>query len=170
MKFKISTLLILSLGIFAAPAQTNLPAGDVNSTNTGRAAYVEQVRNACIEGRRYVCGRVVQIVPGGIVVESGYTSLMKPPVHTSWVLPSTISATRDPDAIERHDPDSPCIGLVFVTDIPKRPTVKLYDYVVLHVYPAGQYTYTPVPPVTKTIRRFSAGLDTAVKLTLSASK
>ena len=104
----------------------------------------------------------MQIVPGGIVVDSGYTSLLKPPIHTSWVLPNTMSVTREPNAIEAHEPDSPCIGPVFVTDIPKRPAVKLYDYVVLHVYPAGQYVYTPVPPVQKTIRKFSAGLDTAV--------
>jgi hypothetical protein len=135
-------------------------------TNVAHPDLIEQARNRCIEGRRYVCGKVVQIVPTGLVVDSGYTSLMQPPYHTSWVMPGTISPARAADAVEVTAPDSACIGLVFVTDIPRRPKAKLYDFVVLHVYPAGQYVYTPLSPVHKTIRKFSAGLDTAVKLVL----
>jgi hypothetical protein len=67
-------------------------------------------------------------------------------------------------------PDSIAVGLVFLTDIPKRPAVHQYDYVVLHGYPAGQYDYVPVPGVTKTIRRFAGGLETAVRLNLQAEQ
>jgi hypothetical protein len=152
-----------------AGAQTN--NATVVSTNiTANLARAEQVRAACVEGRRYICGRVVQVTPQGLVVDSGFTSLLKPPLHTSWVVPPNVSATRDPNAVEGHAPDAPCIGLVFVTDIPKKPAVSLNDYVVLHAYPAGQYVYTPVAPVQKTIRRFSAGLDTAVKLSPEAAQ
>ncbi|MDB6020244.1 MAG: hypothetical protein JWQ04_101 [Pedosphaera sp.] len=151
------------LFLFAAlsvAAQTN------SAITSNTASRAEQARAACVEGRRYVCGRVMQITPEGLVVESGFTSLMKPPLRPSWVIPANVSATRDPNAVEAREPDSPCIGLVFVTDIPKKPAVNLYDYVVLHAYPAGQYVYTPVAPVQKIIRKFSAGLDTAVKLSL----
>jgi hypothetical protein len=37
-------------------------------------------------------------------------------------------------------------------------------------YPAGQYVYSPVANVRKTIRKFSAGLDTAVKLILQTEE
>jgi hypothetical protein len=60
--------------------------------------------------------------------------------------------------------------LVMVTDIPKKPAVKPYDYVILEAYPAGQYLYAPVPNVKKNIRRFSVGLLTAVKLNLDAAR
>ena len=76
--------------------------------------------------------------------------------------------SRDPKALEVNKPASACIGLVFLTDIPKRPAVKLYDYVVIQTYPAGQYTYMPVSDVRKTIRQFSAGLDTAIKPNLDS--
>ncbi len=157
------TLLFLFAALSVA-AQTN------HVTATNQASRAEQVRAACVEGRRYVCGRVVQVTPEGLVVDSGFTSLMQPPLRASWVIPANVSATRDPNAVEARAPDSPCIGLVFVTDIPKKPAANLYDYVVIHAYPAGQYVYTPVAPVQKTIRKFSAGLDTAVKLNLQAAE
>jgi hypothetical protein len=155
-------ILFWLVAALSGAAQTNT----ATLTGTNDLARADRVRNACIEGRRYICGRVMQVTPEGLVVDSGFTSLLRPPVHTSWVVPANVSATRDPNAVEGRAPDSPCIGVVFVTDVPKRPAVKLYDYVVLHAYPAGQYLYTPVAPVQKNIRKFSAGLDTAVRLNL----
>src|ERR1035441_6430075 len=35
----------------------------------------EAIRTRCIQGRRHVCGRVLQITPSGLVVDSGYTGL-----------------------------------------------------------------------------------------------
>jgi hypothetical protein len=139
------------------------PAVPPNSTNPS-----EVIRNKCIEGRRIICGRVLQLVPGGLVVESGYADLLRKPLTQSWVAPSTVSATRDPNAIESKEPGAICIGVVHLTDLPRRPPVHLYDYVLIQGYPAGQFAYTPVPTITNTVRSFSAGLETAVNLNLRA--
>jgi hypothetical protein len=130
----------------------------------------EQIRTACINGRRHICGRVLQIVPQGLVVESGYTNLLRPELSRSWVAPGNVSATLPPNLVEGQTPGAICVGMVLVTDIPKRPAVKLYDYVILEAYPAGKYVYQPVPSVTKTIRRFSVGLLTAIKLNFDAGE
>jgi hypothetical protein len=130
----------------------------------------EEVRMACIEGRRYVCGRVLQILPEGLVVDSGYADLLKPPFNQSWVVRANVEVHKNPSLIEEKKPDAICVGLVFLTNIPKRPTVKPYDYVVIHGYPAGEHVYAPVPGVDKTIRQFSASLERAVTLTLAASE
>lgn len=103
------------------------------------------------------------MVPEGLIVESGYTALMDPPFAGSWVIPGGALVNRDPKLIERSEPASPCIGTVLLTDFPRRPAVNLYDYVLLQAYPAGEYLFTPVPGVQKPIRRFTGGLDTAVK-------
>ena len=129
----------------------------------------EQIRNACINGRRRICGRVVQMVPEGLVVESGYTNLLRPELSHSWVAPRTVVATRPSNLVEENAPESLCVGLVFVTDIPKKPSVGLYDYVILSAYPAGEFVYTPVPTVKRTIRRFSVGLLTAIKLNFDSA-
>jgi len=146
---------------------------ETNSSGKNQAAIAvraEQIRSACVEGRRYVCGRVLQIVPDGLVVESGYADLLKPPLNKSWVVPGTASLNRDPNALEEKSPDAICVGLVFLTGIPKKPKVNEYDYVVLHAYPAGEYKYKPVPGVEKTIRRFSASLERAITLNLQAEE
>ena len=103
-------------------------------------------------------------------MESGYTALMHPPFTGSWLIPSGALVNRDSKLIERDEPASPCIGTVLLIDFPKRPTVKLYDYVLLQAYPAGEYLYTPVPGVEKQIRKFAGGLDTALKLKIAAEK
>lgn len=152
-----------------APAQTAaVPAPAVPaSVNVDRA---EQVRMDCIAGRRLICGKVLKVFPDGLVVDSGYTDLLRPPLTESWVVPGTVTAHRNPAVLELNEPGTPCIGLAFLTDIPKRQKVNQFDYVILMGYPAGQYIYTPAPNVEKTIRKFSAGLDTAVKLNLEAQK
>ena len=127
----------------------------------------EQIRTDSIQGRRLICGRVLKVSPTGLVIDSGYTDLLRPPLGQSWVIPGTVAASRDPHILERNDPGAPAIGLVFLTDIPRRGgKPKIFDYVVLIGYPAGQYIYTPVPGVEKPIRRFAAGLASAVKLIL----
>jgi hypothetical protein len=82
------------------------------------------------------------------------------------VIRSNVAADRPANLMEENTPGAVCVGLVFVTDIPKRPVPKRYDYVVLLGYPAGQYSYTAVGTVHKTIRRFSAILAQAVELNL----
>jgi len=144
-------------------------------TNTAAAIAVraEAIRTSCIAGRRLICGRVLQVLSDGVVVESGYTSLLREPVQRSWLVPGTVTASRDPTLVEAKEPGAVCAGLVFLTDLPKRKRspakVKPFDYVILQAYPAGEYTYHSVGNIQRTVRRFSAGLETAVKLTLESS-
>jgi hypothetical protein len=130
------------------------------------ATHSEQIRTDCINDRRLICGKVLKIVPGGLVVDSGYTGLLRPPLTRSWVVPGSVPASQNPVALELNEPGTPCIGLAFLTNIPPRPKVKIFDYVIIMAYPAGQYVYAPVPNVEKTIRKFSASLDAAIKLNL----
>jgi hypothetical protein len=91
---------------------------------------------------------------------------MTPPLNRSWVVSGTASVTRDTNAVEENKPDALCIGPVFLSNVPKRPPVKLYDYVVIHGYPAGSYSYSPVAGIQKAVRRFSASLERAVQTNL----
>jgi hypothetical protein len=147
-----------SATIAAAPAQPS----------TATLVRAEELRTDCINGRRLICGRVLRVDPDGLVVDSGYKDLLREPLTRSWVVPGTAVASRDPTAMELNEPGTACIGLVFLTDLPKKPKVNYYDYVVITGYPAGDYVYSPVPNVEKTIRKFSAGLDTAVRLRLQS--
>ena len=167
--------LLLSLAAFTAGAEpglvtsSNTPAS-AGSTSVSTATPLnadqcaEQIRNRCIAGRRFIAGRVVQVTPDGLVVDSGYSQLLSPPFNHAWVVRATASVARDPHPVEAKKPDAVCVGLVFLSNIPKRPAVKAYDYVVLHGYPAGDYAYVPVPGVKKIIRHFSASLERAVEL------
>jgi hypothetical protein len=165
-------LLIVLAGCTTQSAVT--PAAKIAPANSAAAptghdsaaVRADQVRMDCIQGRRLICGKVLQISPGGLVVDSGYTDLLKAPLVQSWVVPGSVSASRNPAVLELNEPGTPGIGLVFLTDLPKRPKVKTYDYVVMMGYPAGQYVYTPAPHVEKPVRKFSCGLDTAVQLNL----
>jgi len=140
------------------------------SGQTILTVHTEQIRMACIQGRRHVCGRVLQVTKSGLVVDSGYPSLLQPPLNRSWLTRATASPVRPPNQVEGVMPDSMAIGLLFLTDIPKRPAVHQYDYVSLTGYPAGQYDYVPMPGIHKTLRRFAGGLVTALRLNLQAEE
>jgi hypothetical protein len=131
----------------------------------------ETIRADCVHGRRIICGRIMKILPDGLVVESGYPSLMRPPLSKSWLIPGTVPAERDANLIEGNEPGCVCVGRVFLTSLPRSRVAKpkLYDYVVIQAYPIGQYTYTSVGSIERTIRRFSATLATAVKVNRSAA-
>ncbi|MGH7970059.1 MAG: hypothetical protein ACREIC_15160, partial [Limisphaerales bacterium] len=86
------------------------------------------------------------------------------------VVRGNVSVTRNPSLVEEKKADAVCVGLVFLTNIPKRPSVKPYDYVVIHGYPAGEHLYRPVPGVEKKIRQYSASLERAVSANLAASE
>lgn len=139
-------------------------------TQAAAGQNAEQIRTRCIEGRRYVAGRVLQVTTNGIVVDSGYSKLLSPPFNRSWLVSGTASVLRDTSLVEESRPDAVCAGLVFLSNIPKRPAVKNYDYVVIHGYPAGKYVYVPAPGVEKTIRRFSASLERAVESNLALER
>lgn len=176
-------MVLIVLLLSPAGAQTNLPAGTSHNTvpaspaqtDVALAVRAEQTRALCLEGRRCVCGRVLKVLPDGLLVESGYPSLLRKALHGAWHLPGTVVATRAANLVESHAPDSICVGTVFLTDLPKprghqREPIKTYDYVVLHSYPAGEYTYTSVGNIHHTVRRFAGGLETAVNLTLQSEQ
>jgi hypothetical protein len=132
----------------------------------------EVIRAACIENRRSICGKILKMLPAGFVVDSGYTNLLRAPINHYWLVPGTASANRASNIIESNEPNSVCIGLVFLTDIPKsrRLKPKIYDYVIIEAYPTGQYTYTSVGSVQRTVRKFSANLEAAVRVNLENSE
>jgi hypothetical protein len=156
MKFVHLLLVALCLGAGPIAAQTNA------------AGESESARNACIQGRRHICGRVLEVSKAGMVIDSGYTSLQEAPWNHSWVNKGNATVTRPAALVERTAADSVAVGLVFLTDVPRRPKVNQYDYVNLIGYPCGEYKYVPAPGVTKTLRRFAGGLATAVRLTQEA--
>jgi len=157
---------IAAPGAAAAAIQTNPPPPAITRA--------EQIRAECLQGRRIICGKILKVLPGGLVVDSGYTNLLRPPFNKSWLISGTVTASRPASLVESHEPESVCVGVVFLTDVPKsrgagaRP--KPYDYVSLLGYPAGQYTYTSVGTVQKTVRRFSANLLKATNLNFEAAE
>jgi hypothetical protein len=180
-------MLTCAAPIPAAPAQTN--AGTVSSLLDGKASPPpedatnqpsesraaeqtrEKIRTECIQGRRTICGRILKVLPEGLVVESGYTNLLRPPLDKSWLVTGTVQAMREPNLVEANEPGCVCVGLVFLSDIPKSRAAKPkpYDYVVIQGYPAGQFTYTSVGTTERTVRHFSALLQTAVQLNCDAA-
>jgi hypothetical protein len=153
----------------ASPAPEDSPTPAEQARAYEKAT--EKIRADCVQGRRIICGRIMKILPEGLVVESGYTNLMRPPLDKSWLIPGTVEAARAANLVEATEPGSVCVGLVFLTSLPKSRLAKprAYDYVVIQAYPAGQYTYTSVGTIQRTVRRFSATLATAVKLNRAAA-
>ena len=153
-----------------ALAETNPASGQSNNVPGAGLSGPgpEQVRSACVAGRRCICGKVLLVTSSGLVVDSGYPRLLQPPLNHSWVTHGNVNLARPATLLEANTPDSIAVGLVLLTDIPKRPAVHQYDYVALIGYPAGHYDYTPVSGVKKTIRRFAGGLERAVTLTMQA--
>jgi hypothetical protein len=134
--------------------------------NISRSFHSEQIRSECVNGRRIICGKILKILPEGMVVDSGYTDLMRPPLNKSWLVPGSATSIRADNLLEKKEPECACIGTVFLSDIPKTrlgtAKPKQYDYVVLLGYPAGNYTYETVGTVRKTVRRFTTNIDKAV--------
>jgi hypothetical protein len=151
---------LLDTNGMAAKMETNQPPPAATRT--------EQIRAECLQGRRIICGKILKVLPAGLVVESGYPHLLRPPLNKSWLVPGSVSVARADSLVEGREPESVCVGVVFLTDVPKSRGAaakpKPYDYVILLGYPAGEYTYDSVGTVKKTVRRFSANLLKAVNL------
>lgn len=164
--------LLFILSAFSIFAQTNPVAAPVqiteNLTNENMAIlqHAEELRAVCIQNRRIICGKILKVLPDGIVVDSGYTNLMRVPLNQSWLIPSTVVAGRATGLVEGREPDAICLGQVFLTDIPKLPPgtkLQTFDYVVLEGFPMGQYTYASVGDVRHTVRKFSTKVANAVR-------
>lgn len=178
MKAILTIILWSWLATVSGLAQTNDAARAVEllpgatSALTNRVNYFqvgEAMRTNCIQGRRIICGRIVKVLPGGLVVDSGYTNLMRHPLERSWLISGTVKAEREPNLVEKNEPDCPCVGLVYLTDTPKSRRIKpkVFDYVVLEAFPAGHFTYNSVGTIQRTVRRFSVSLPVAVRINLN---
>ena len=149
-------------------------ANDFSATNSPAATFrsAEQARAGCLEGRRLVCGKILRVLPEGLVVESGYTDLLRPPLTDSWLVSGIVAATRTPNLVESREPGAVCVGTIFLTDLPrargKKP--KPFDYVILLAYPAGETTYTSVGTVQKTVRHFTGTLAAAVRFKVAETR
>lgn len=156
---------------FFTEAQTNAPqTSPALSTNfPSMQERSEQMRATCIAGRRSICGKILQIFPNGILVESGYTNLLREPLTRSWLVPGTVSAARTEHLVESREPGALCVGVIFLSDLP-RGKPKQYDYVIICGYPAGEFSYTSAGAMRKTVRRFSANVDKAVQANLAVTQ
>ena len=182
MNVKLQLLLaVFALSASAQSEPASVTNGAVGNPQPGQqqtnqtssvAERAEQVRASCILGRRSICGKVLKVLPDGLVIESGYTNLLRSPLDRSWLLPGTVTASRAPNLVESNEPDAVCVGLVFLSDLPKPRLAKArqYDYVIVQAFPAGQYTYTSVGDIHRTVRRFSSKLEAAVQFHLKAEQ
>jgi hypothetical protein len=166
--------LVAIAAAFSAAAQTNVAAPSATNATTAvgeipRLELSEQMRSRCIAGRRSICGKILRIFPNGILVESGYTNLLRQPLTKSWLVPGSVLASRAQNLVESREPGALCAGPVFLTDLP-RGKPRQYDYVIIAGYPTGEFSYTSVGTIQRTVRRFSANLDKAVKANLAATK
>ena len=140
-------------------------AGEQTNSSLAEAQRVEQIRAECIQSRRRICGKILKITAEGLVIDSGYTNLMRTPLNRSWLIPGTAKVDRATNLIEANQPGAVCLGPIYLTEIPKKPGAKpqLYDYVNLEAFPAGQYTWTSVGDVQRTLRRFSTKIEKAIE-------
>ncbi len=127
-RFSLSLLLAgLAVGRLLGSDPTNAPSGPATPQPLGpaeqakalaRAQLAEKLRAECIEARRYVAGRVIEITAKGLIVESGYSALLQPPFNQSWVVRGNATVAKDLDTPEEKHPDAVCRGLVLLTSIP----------------------------------------------------
>lgn len=135
------------------------------------AERVEAVRAVCIQKRRLICGRILKVLPEGLIVDSGYTNLMRAPLNQSWLVPGTAKAARATGLVEYNQPDAVCVGLVFLTDLPaaRGAKPKVFDCVNLEGFPMGEYTYTSVGSLHRTVRRFTTKVANSVRWNFTQS-
>jgi hypothetical protein len=179
MNFAAKKIAILWLLVaFSATAQTNTsttsnsPVSRIESgieTNPPMSSIelAEKLRGRCIEERRLICGKILRVFPTGLLIESGYTNLLREPLTKSWLAPATVTASQTKNLVESKEPGAICLGTVFLTDLPAGKPHQ-YDYVMITAYPRGDFSYASVGKVQKTVRAFSANLDKAVRANFSA--
>src|ERR1035438_5334761 len=118
---------LLFAAAFSAAAQTNVAAPSVtNAVSAGdkapSAELREQLRARCIADRRSICGKILRIFPNGILVESGYTNLVRGTLTKSWLVPGSVVASRAQNLVESREPGALCVGTIFLTDLDRKST------------------------------------------------
>ena len=124
------------------PSSRNNPATRARPKAEALASCLDRIQFDCIQSRRTICGKILKVLPDGFVIDSGYTNIMRDPLNHSWLVPGSVKARRAASLVEGDQPACVCVGLVFLTDLPKKPVANVYDYVNLTAYPTGQCTYT----------------------------
>jgi len=158
---------LFSLVASALNAQTNATPADTN--NRSIVELREEARSECIAGRRRICGRILELLPDGLVIESGYTNLLRDPLTRSWLAPGTAVASLATNLVESAEPGAICVGRVFLSNPPRGRGAKpaRYDYVITEGYPCGQSTYKSTSGIFHTVRWFSANLNKAVEIKMA---
>ena len=105
-------------------------ANDFSATNSPAARFqsTEKIRAECLAGRRMICGKILRVLPDGLVVESGYPDLLRSPLTDSWLVSGTVAVRPAPNLIESQEPGAVCVGTVFLTDLPKARGKKPRPY------------------------------------------
>jgi hypothetical protein len=76
---------------------SNQPLAQIRGqTNQGLSMgqRVEKARWDCVQNRRIICGKILKAPPGGLIIDSGYTNLMRPPSNRSLLVPGAPNARR----------------------------------------------------------------------------
>ena len=92
-------------------------AGEQTNSSLAEAQRVEQIRAECIQSRRRICGKILKITAEGLVIDSGYTNLMRTPLNRSWLIPGTAKVDRATNLIEANQPGAVCLGPIYLTEI-----------------------------------------------------
>src|ERR1700687_1697066 len=106
---------------YVAKGDSNSPPGIIQSqTSRGLtiAQHVENIRLECIQNRRAICGKILKVLPDGLVIDSGYTNIMRAPLNRSWLVPGSVTELPAANLVEGNEPNCVCIGVVFLSDLP----------------------------------------------------
>ena len=80
--------LVFYAAVFSVSAQTNAPV-TCPAPPTNRLSMLKLSEQLCgqyIAGRHLICGMILRNSPDGILVESGYTNLVRVPLTRSWLV------------------------------------------------------------------------------------
>jgi hypothetical protein len=126
-------------------------------------AKYNRLKNQLEQGRRRIRGKVLQRISEGLLVDSGAATI-------AYAEETHYGTSPDGDPIswgggtiaEGKTPGEEALSLVLLQDFPD-PNMTDGGYVDIMAYPVGLYTYETVNQSSKTVRIFSANLDTAIK-------
>jgi hypothetical protein len=126
---------------------------------------VEALRNRVFQTSRIIWGRVVQKLPGGLLVDSGQQAVAgvvrgEPEFEAN----GNMTTTHKTEADESKEPGAECKGLVFLADYPQYSSAVTGDYVQILAYQTGEYSYRPASGGQKTARKFTADFEKAVAM------
>src|SRR5579863_1514070 len=69
------------------------------------AQRIGDIRLDCIRNRRTICGKILKVLPEGLVIDSGYTDIMRAPLNRSWLVPGSVQERRAANLVESDQPD-----------------------------------------------------------------